>query len=104
MEQHRGKKRGKLSPPLLPNTKDVPTVGPSWCLSNSTRQNNETIRKNTWKGSAEVRRDRAGFPWKNKIMHISTWEYYFLLALVLIPVYLFFRLWSWLGWELFVNN
>ncbi|XP_063981540.1 phosphatidylinositol N-acetylglucosaminyltransferase subunit Y-like [Diachasmimorpha longicaudata] len=37
-------------------------------------------------------------------MYLSNYEYYFLLSLVIVPVCLFFRLWSWLGWELFVNN
>ncbi|XP_074037969.1 uncharacterized protein [Leptinotarsa decemlineata] len=37
-------------------------------------------------------------------MEIPDFYYYFLLSLVLLPVYLFFNLWSWLGWELFVNN
>ncbi|XP_068906953.1 phosphatidylinositol N-acetylglucosaminyltransferase subunit Y [Tenebrio molitor] len=37
-------------------------------------------------------------------MEISDNVYYSLLALVVIPVYLFFNLWSWLGWELYKNN
>ncbi|XP_023314190.1 phosphatidylinositol N-acetylglucosaminyltransferase subunit Y [Trichogramma pretiosum] len=37
-------------------------------------------------------------------MYVSVHEYYLLLVLLLIPVYLFFRLWSWLGWQLFINN
>jgi len=35
---------------------------------------------------------------------ISDVEYYYFLFLVIIPVYLFFSLWAWLGWELFRNN
>ncbi|XP_018576483.2 phosphatidylinositol N-acetylglucosaminyltransferase subunit Y [Anoplophora glabripennis] len=37
-------------------------------------------------------------------MEISDTVYYFLLSLIVVPVYLFFKLWSWLGWELFKNN
>ncbi|XP_076240105.1 uncharacterized protein LOC143182771 [Calliopsis andreniformis] len=37
-------------------------------------------------------------------MYMSSYEYYFLLLLVILPLYLFFKLWSWLGWQLFVNN
>ncbi|XP_064213503.1 phosphatidylinositol N-acetylglucosaminyltransferase subunit Y-like [Tribolium castaneum] len=37
-------------------------------------------------------------------MEISDSVYYSLLALVVVPVYLFFNLWSWLGWELYKNN
>lgn len=39
--------------------------------------------------------------WK---MYLPELYYHFLLFVVLIPVYYFFRLWAWLGWELFVNN
>lgn len=37
-------------------------------------------------------------------MELSDSTYYVLLALVVLPVKLFFDLWSWLGWELFKNN
>ncbi|CAK9816760.1 hypothetical protein ANTQUA_LOCUS9091 [Anthophora quadrimaculata] len=37
-------------------------------------------------------------------MYIPSYEYYFLLLLIILPVYLFFELWSWLGWQLFINN
>lgn len=30
--------------------------------------------------------------------------YYILIAITLLPVYLFFKLIQWMGWELFVNN
>lgn len=35
---------------------------------------------------------------------MSETVYYILLALVFLPVKLFFTLWYWLGWELFKNN
>lgn len=31
-------------------------------------------------------------------------QYYVLVAITLLPVYLFFKLIQWMGWELFVNN
>ncbi|KAJ3645558.1 hypothetical protein Zmor_023203 [Zophobas morio] len=50
-------------------------------------------------------RARCGLLIGNKyFMEISDSIYYSLLALVVLPVYLFFNLWSWLGWELYKNN
>ncbi|KAK4874935.1 hypothetical protein RN001_014295 [Aquatica leii] len=37
-------------------------------------------------------------------MELTDTAYYILLAIVLLPVKLFFGLWAWLGWELFKNN
>lgn len=37
-------------------------------------------------------------------MEIGDTIYYLLVLLVALPVKLFFDLWSWLGWELFINN
>jgi hypothetical protein len=37
-------------------------------------------------------------------MEFSTTEYYIILCILIIPVYYFFQLWAWLGWELFKNN
>jgi len=30
--------------------------------------------------------------------------FYFIIGTSILPVILFFSLWSWLGWKLFVNN
>lgn len=32
------------------------------------------------------------------------WTYYIYIMLYLLPVYLFFKLWMWMGWQLYVNN
>lgn len=32
------------------------------------------------------------------------WTYYIYILLTLLPVYLFFKLWMWMGWQLYVNN
>lgn len=32
------------------------------------------------------------------------WMYYVYLAATLLPVYLFFKVIQWMGWELFINN
>lgn len=32
------------------------------------------------------------------------WTYYVYVLLMLLPTYLFFKLWMWMGWELYVNN
>lgn len=34
----------------------------------------------------------------------SEWMYYGYIGLTMVPVYLFFKLWIWMGWELYVNN
>lgn len=37
-------------------------------------------------------------------IELTDFEYYFLLVLMIIPVYLFLGLWAWMGWQLFKNN
>lgn len=32
------------------------------------------------------------------------WTYYVYVLLMLLPTYLFFKMWMWMGWELYVNN
>lgn len=32
------------------------------------------------------------------------WTYYVYIMLTLLPAYLFFKLWIWMGWQLYVNN
>lgn len=32
------------------------------------------------------------------------WTYYIYTSLSLLPAYLFFKLWMWMGWQLYVNN
>lgn len=32
------------------------------------------------------------------------WTYYVYIVLTLLPAYLFFKLWMWIGWQLYVNN
>lgn len=32
------------------------------------------------------------------------WTYYVYILLTLLPAYLFFKLWMWMGWQLYVNN
>lgn len=34
----------------------------------------------------------------------SALSYYVYVMLMLLPTYLFFKLWMWMGWELYVNN
>lgn len=35
---------------------------------------------------------------------VDDWLYYILVTLTILPVYLFFKLIQWMGWELFVYN
>lgn len=37
-------------------------------------------------------------------MEIGDCTYYYLLFLIVVPVKLFFDLWSWFGWSLYINN
>lgn len=34
----------------------------------------------------------------------TDWTYYVYVGLTMLPTYLFFKLWIWMGWELYVNN
>ncbi|XP_055683107.1 uncharacterized protein LOC129789982 [Lutzomyia longipalpis] len=37
-------------------------------------------------------------------MIIDGWSYYFYVIILIVPVYLAFKLLQWMGWSLFVNN
>ncbi|XP_037051325.1 uncharacterized protein LOC119085148 [Bradysia coprophila] len=37
-------------------------------------------------------------------MDTDHYSYYIYLLLTLLPVYLFFKLIQWFGWEVFINN
>lgn len=48
--------------------------------------------------------DAASQPHDASSMTEDGWTYYAYVGLSLLPTYLFFKLWAWMGWELYVNN